>query len=384
MSFTLRETQERMLKFTYLLQHHVRNRMPYAPLVLTHVVESLVFVPIMVGVLFFLFEFFSDQLLAFMVLSVVWLCEVYSVISMRTTMCTRFFPRVFFLYFTLFHIYFFSFPFGFSYLALATTVLFLQHSMLFFWNRYEVPALESGAVSSARPRMSGVMSVRPSVRHGAGHAGLGLGGVSVGASTSVSSPLRSARLPPPAPVAPAPSRPHLGSGGSNASITLRSGSMHSSNGGGGSVSGSLLEGAGVSPGNSVGSLQAPASGAQPPAMSRVLSAPLLGSFPLTHWNVISASGAAAATEAAPGGGAPRPVAAAAAPPPQQQAPNVFLSNSSSQRERNQREEEEEMLHEYQNSFASLDSDEDESSVWSELPGGTSSSRLRFRRTRFDT
>lgn len=45
--------------------------------------------------------------------------------------------QVFFLYFTLFHVYFFSFPFGFSYLALITTVLFLQHSMLFFWNRYE-------------------------------------------------------------------------------------------------------------------------------------------------------------------------------------------------------------------------------------------------------
>lgn len=47
-----------------------------------------------VGILFFLFEFFSDQLLAFMVLSVVWLCEVYSVVSVRTTMCIRFFPQV--------------------------------------------------------------------------------------------------------------------------------------------------------------------------------------------------------------------------------------------------------------------------------------------------
>ncbi|CAM9962924.1 unnamed protein product [Choristocarpus tenellus] len=46
-----------------------------------------------VGILFFLFEFFSDQLLAFMVLSVVWLCEVYSVVSVRTTMCIRFFPQ---------------------------------------------------------------------------------------------------------------------------------------------------------------------------------------------------------------------------------------------------------------------------------------------------
>jgi len=99
------------------------------------VVESLVFVPIMVGILFFLFEFFSDQLLAFMVLTLVWMCEVYSVICVRTTTSIRFCPRVFFFHFTLFHIYFFSFPFGFSYLALITTVLFLTHSMLFFWNR---------------------------------------------------------------------------------------------------------------------------------------------------------------------------------------------------------------------------------------------------------
>lgn len=38
-----------MLKFTFLLQHHVRHRLPYAPLIFTHVVESLVFVPIMVS-----------------------------------------------------------------------------------------------------------------------------------------------------------------------------------------------------------------------------------------------------------------------------------------------------------------------------------------------
>ena len=50
-SFTLRESQERMLKFTFLLQHHVSHRIPYAPLVFTHVVENLVFVPIMVRIL---------------------------------------------------------------------------------------------------------------------------------------------------------------------------------------------------------------------------------------------------------------------------------------------------------------------------------------------
>ena len=93
-SFTLRETQERMLKFTFLLQHHISHRIPYAPLVFTHVVESLVFVPIMVGILFFLFEFFSDQILAFMVLSVVWLSEVFSVVCLRTRQSIRLFPKV--------------------------------------------------------------------------------------------------------------------------------------------------------------------------------------------------------------------------------------------------------------------------------------------------
>ena len=171
-SFTLRATQERMLKFTYLLQHHISHHLPYATIgeatftiitpfqytfsiitthpfnapaqytlslnpfrhyilinqlltlitsiyprsrdpglhahhnrhavlslppspltyplslhtylllpllpVFTHVVETLVFVPIMIGMLFFLFEFFSDQLLAFMVLSLVWFSEVFS------------------------------------------------------------------------------------------------------------------------------------------------------------------------------------------------------------------------------------------------------------------------------------------------------------------
>lgn len=61
-SFTLRETQERMLRFTYMLQHRITHRMPYLALVFKHVIESLVFVPIIVGITFFLFEFYSDQL----------------------------------------------------------------------------------------------------------------------------------------------------------------------------------------------------------------------------------------------------------------------------------------------------------------------------------
>ncbi|RYG70150.1 hypothetical protein EON64_00970 [archaeon] len=63
-SYILRQTQEKMLRFTYLLQYHIAHNLPYLPLVFTHVIDSLVFVPIIMGIYFFLFEFFSDQLVS--------------------------------------------------------------------------------------------------------------------------------------------------------------------------------------------------------------------------------------------------------------------------------------------------------------------------------
>ena len=80
-SRTLHETQSRMLDFTHSLAEHVRTNRPVGPLVATHVVENLVFVPIMVGMIFFLIEFYrGDKLLAFMVLSLVFVCESFSVV----------------------------------------------------------------------------------------------------------------------------------------------------------------------------------------------------------------------------------------------------------------------------------------------------------------
>lgn len=73
--FTLRETQEKMLKFTFLLQYHIRNQIPYASLIFWHLIESIVFVPVFLGLLFFIGEFFNDRVLAFMLISLVWLSE---------------------------------------------------------------------------------------------------------------------------------------------------------------------------------------------------------------------------------------------------------------------------------------------------------------------
>ncbi|KAM0878092.1 hypothetical protein ACQ4PT_035070 [Festuca glaucescens] len=155
-SFTLRETQSRMLRFTVQLQHHARHQLPTFQLIFVHVIESLVFVPIMIGILFFLFEFYDDQLLAFLVLTLVWLCELFTMISVRTSISMQFFPRFFLLYFLVFHIYFFSYTYGFSYLAFSATAAFMQHLILYFWNRFEVPALQRFIRSRAHMHQQGV------------------------------------------------------------------------------------------------------------------------------------------------------------------------------------------------------------------------------------
>lgn len=86
--------------------------------------------------------------------------------SIRSIQGIYFFPRVFFLYFTLFHVYFFSCPVGFTYASLASTALFLVHTMLFFLNRYELPAINARLVTPEMPRMirTREMNLRDDVR----------------------------------------------------------------------------------------------------------------------------------------------------------------------------------------------------------------------------
>jgi len=72
--------------------------------------------------------------------------------SLRTKQGIHFFPRIFYMLFAIFNFYNFSFPFGFSYSALVTSMCFMMHSMLFFWHRWELPAVVLGRVSPDHPR----------------------------------------------------------------------------------------------------------------------------------------------------------------------------------------------------------------------------------------
>jgi hypothetical protein len=46
------------------VQYYISRSIPYQELVITHVIETLVFVPVMIGMMFFLFEFFQDQMVS--------------------------------------------------------------------------------------------------------------------------------------------------------------------------------------------------------------------------------------------------------------------------------------------------------------------------------
>lgn len=142
-AFTLREIQVRMIKLTIDLQAVMRSQAGYSRVILRYATDALVFVPIIAGMLFFLFEFFDDQALAFAVLVIAWLCELATSGSTRHWISRLFLPKLLFFYFATFHIYFFSFPLGFSWLSFTTSLALMVHAALAVWNRCEIPLLRN-------------------------------------------------------------------------------------------------------------------------------------------------------------------------------------------------------------------------------------------------
>ena len=158
-SFLLSQTQQRMLRFTLELQSHLRRRLPLSPLILSHALESLVYIPIILGVLFFLFEFFSDQLLAFLILSATWVAEFFNVACCRTKNSILLFPQVFCFSFMTFFCYYLTHPFGFHYLALYACFSATVLAMFYVWDKYELPALIEARVTPANPREPEVVEI---------------------------------------------------------------------------------------------------------------------------------------------------------------------------------------------------------------------------------
>jgi hypothetical protein len=78
-SFLLRVAQERLLELSLQIRSHQQESRSIIPLFVTHVADCFVFVPITVGVLFYLREFYQGNwVIALTVLAVVFLGELFS------------------------------------------------------------------------------------------------------------------------------------------------------------------------------------------------------------------------------------------------------------------------------------------------------------------
>ncbi|KAK4536587.1 hypothetical protein CDCA_CDCA09G2612 [Cyanidium caldarium] len=150
-AFALREVQARITKLAVEIQH-ARHRTPYAGALFSSSMHALVLVPIITGILFFLFEFFDNQLLAFCVLVLAWLAEVVVMLTWRSGIPAYVLPRAFAAYMLAFHLYFFSFPLGFSWLALFTCAAFMQHTMFLVLSRHERHLTNAGGRNETRPQ----------------------------------------------------------------------------------------------------------------------------------------------------------------------------------------------------------------------------------------
>ncbi|GFY67699.1 membralin [Trichonephila inaurata madagascariensis] len=95
----------------------------------------------LVGMEAIMSEFFNDSVTAFYIILIVWMADQYDSICCRTTVSRKHWLKMFYLYHFGFYSYHYRFNGQYSFLALVTSWLFIQHSMLFFFHRYELPTI---------------------------------------------------------------------------------------------------------------------------------------------------------------------------------------------------------------------------------------------------
>ncbi|KFO84312.1 Membralin, partial [Buceros rhinoceros silvestris] len=95
----------------------------------------------LVGMEAIMSEFFNDTTTAFYIILIVWLADQYDAICCHTNTSKRHGLRFFYLYHFAFYAYHYRFNGQYSSLALVTSWLFIQHSMIYFFHHYELPAI---------------------------------------------------------------------------------------------------------------------------------------------------------------------------------------------------------------------------------------------------
>lgn len=116
-----------------MLEFNVTITFPAAPL--------LTVILALVGMEAIMSEFFNDTTTAFYIILIVWIADQYDAICCHTTITKKYWLRFFYLYHFSFYAYHYRFNGQYSGLALVTSWLFIQHSMIYFFHHYELPLI---------------------------------------------------------------------------------------------------------------------------------------------------------------------------------------------------------------------------------------------------
>ncbi|XP_054706898.1 membralin-like [Uloborus diversus] len=137
-SILLRHSHHQIFVFIvwilHMMEFHSTFHFPAAPLMT--VILSLV------GLEAVLSEFFQDTSAAFYVILIVWAADQYRSVCCTHRISRKHWTKFFFLY----HFFFYGYTFRFGHnlhLAFFTSWLFILHSMMYFFHRYELPLLLS-------------------------------------------------------------------------------------------------------------------------------------------------------------------------------------------------------------------------------------------------
>ncbi|XP_014257409.1 membralin isoform X2 [Cimex lectularius] len=86
-------------------------------------------------------EFFNDATTAFYIILIVWVADQYDAVCCHTHISKKYWLRFFYLYHFSFYAYHYRFNGQYSKLALITSWLFIEHSMVYFFHHYELPLI---------------------------------------------------------------------------------------------------------------------------------------------------------------------------------------------------------------------------------------------------
>lgn len=97
----------------------------------------------LVGMETIMSEYFNDATTSFYIILIVWAVDQFDTICCHTTTSQKYWLRFFYLYHFIFYAYHYRFHGQYSSLALAATWFLIQHSMMYFFHNYELPAIEN-------------------------------------------------------------------------------------------------------------------------------------------------------------------------------------------------------------------------------------------------